>query len=91
VPTRERLESDMIKTFTMSKKLTRKRRERLGNGTGMVDLSIYDGRPIFFMNEVANIGIRIRVHENLGRLGVLMSCRNSDSTGLQEGLKLCTK
>jgi hypothetical protein len=91
IPAREGLESDTIKTGTTDLQLVRKGRKRLRNGTGTVDLSIDDGGPIFFVNEVGNVGIRIWVHENLGRLSVSTSRRNGDSTGLQEGLKLCTE
>jgi hypothetical protein len=89
MPTRERLESNTIKTFATELQLTRESGERLRNGT--VDLSIDDGGPVFFMNKVGNVGIRIRVHRNLGRLSVLASSRKSDSAGSQKGLKLHTE
>jgi hypothetical protein len=91
MPARERLESNTIKTFATDLQLTRESRERLRNGTGTVDLSIDDGGPVFFVNEVSNVGIRIWVHRNLGRLSVLASSRKSDSAGSQEGLKLRTE
>jgi hypothetical protein len=91
MPPRERLEADPIKTFAAESKLTRESRKRRRNGTGAVDLSIDDSGPVFFVNEVGNVGIRIWVHENLGGLGVTTSCRDGDSAGSQEGLKLCTE
>jgi hypothetical protein len=91
MPTRERLESNTIKTFTTNLQLTRESGERLRNGTGTVDLSIDDGGPVFLMNKVGNVGIRIWVHRNLGRLSVLTSSRESDSAGSQKGLKLHTE
>jgi hypothetical protein len=91
VPMRERLESNTIKTFAMKLQLTRESRERLRNRTGTVDLGIDDGGPVFFVNKVSNVGIRIWVHRNLGRLSVLASSCKSDSAGLQKGLKLHTE
>jgi hypothetical protein len=72
-------------------KLAHESGKRHRNGTGAVDLSIDDSGPIFFVNEVGNVGIRIWIHKNLGRLGVTTSRRDGDSAGSQEGLKLCTK
>jgi hypothetical protein len=91
MPTRERLESNTIKTFAMDLQLMRESREGLGNRTGTVDLSIDDGGPVFFVNKVGNVWIRIGVHRNLGRLSVSTSSRKSDSAGSQEGLKLRTE
>jgi hypothetical protein len=91
VPAGKGLESDTIKTGTAGLQLTRKGRKRFRNGTGTVDLSINDGGPVFFVNKVSNVGIRIWVHENLGRLSVSTSRGNGDSAGSQEGLKLCTE
>jgi hypothetical protein len=91
MPPRERLEANPIKTFAAKSELTRESRKRRRNGTGAVDLSIDDSGPVFFVNEVGNVGIRIWVHENLGRLGVTTGCRDGDSAGSQEGLKLCTE
>jgi hypothetical protein len=91
MPPRERLEADPIKTFAAEGKLSRESRKRRRNGTGAVDLSIDDSGPVFFVNEVGNVGIRIRIHENLGRLGVMTSRGNGDSAGSQEGLKLSTE
>jgi hypothetical protein len=91
MPARKGLESDTIKTCATDLQLRRKGGERLGNRTGTVDLSIDDGGPIFFVNEVGNVGIRIWVHENLGRLSVSTSCSDTDGAGSQEGLKLCTE
>jgi nucleoid-associated protein YgaU len=91
MPPRERLEADPIKTFAAKGELARESRERRRNGTGAVDLSIDDSGPVFFVNKVGNVGIRIRIHENLGRLGVTTSRGNGDSAGSQEGLKLSTE
>jgi hypothetical protein len=91
MPAGKGLESDTIKTCATDLELTCKGGERHRNRTGAVDLGIDDGGPIFFVNEVGNVGIRIWVHENLGRLSVSTSRRNGDSAGSQEGLKLCTK
>jgi hypothetical protein len=81
VPPRERLEANPIKTFAAKSKLTRESRKGRRSRTGVVDLSIDDSGPVFFVNKVSNVRIRIWIHENLGRLGVASSGRDGDSAG----------
>ena len=63
MPARERLEAYAIKAFTTQHEFLLERTKQLGLGTGTINLSIDDSRPVFTVDEVNDSRVRIRVHK----------------------------
>ena len=54
-----------VEAFTVESKFFGKGAQRLRNRTGAMNLGINNSSPVFFMEEVSNVGIRI-IHVNGG-------------------------
>jgi hypothetical protein len=90
-PAREGPKANAVKTFTAQHELLLKGTQRLRLGTGTIDLSIDDSRPVFTVDEVNDSRVWVRVHIGFRRLGVATSRGTANGTDAKKGLELRTE